>query len=721
MNKTVKVIPPLGGRTIAYLRSLGLCDGLSALQVRELGGEGVWTRWLTLGCPFDDKLTVEGIFATYRSLRRKLRCWNLPHPDLMIKKAAAHLDPAHSTKEAFKILLGHCSWDEYQTIRVAQGLPPRKMITAAAPSPAQSILSAFPAAYHKQVSDLLEEVQRNGGQLPSDHHVARVENLPVALRLLGACSLVRFATEGAKVASSQTMLTALESVAFRSRSFPRRTPCRLLEDLQREQAPTGSVSWARVARGYMLAISSTRSWTATIFSGRAAHLQRGLPGCNLNHRVFIAAKTALAEREVEVKAERTEAVVTRIDNSSVIETAVNNRLYVTETIYTAVHAGIGKWLAGDQLLAWHVEAQVPVLRPDGSIVEGAEQIVSFRLESRSQVLRRAASKKRDMRRIHLMEQAVLEERRPPWTNSAFPEDVMVIYDGVKAVGGGSSVEPFFVEWYRWAIFEGLQEHPPLIAEVRKEFLEQAKFNLHWAPIDGFFAHPVEIRPIAKAARGEDPDDGEVIIPIYSLYHGMLLATLVHFLTEDTGGRSGELLQLRLRAECIGSRTIGGEKHYFVRLKPKDSEILKEYSIDEFTTLATLKKCALFSAQRWFSHLQIEPGTIRLPSRPVSISARSKELPHAEYIFQNHARTLKHAELNFLPNVLKWMVSHGNVHDERYGAETTMSLAGISRRIRAKRLHHVESSNSPERYDCSGAITAVPSAQAFGRRQRQRGQ
>lgn len=692
-------------KSARWLHTTGLFGRATPTELRRRTRGELWKSWIEAGCLVPEGCSSTEGFAVCHRLRKLLAAANAPHPTVMLKRAAAELNTARATRQNVRRLLGQITTAEIAAIQQEQGLTPQKAIRARRSGTLDELICVLPAAQTAHLLSVFQKAAARGTPI-QELHIGRVLNLRMELQRSAALVLLDCSWKGKSPATFQSYLNAIEKVDDLLLSMPR---MRLLKLLTHINSHTGSFEPKTLVnlRTFLVAIGSTRRFVIEHFGGLAASLLSCLCDPALFDEIMEAAREVIADRDEERGLAREEQVLFDLHNSDRMDRLVEQRQAFVELAFTRYVELLKQADGGIPAGGLSLLVRTPVFDADGNPVDAAEQIVRFRVDTPGNVARRAAARNRPgpMRYSMAAEITRLEAIHPS-PHSKLREDLMVIYDGVEPVEpGGPTVEPFFIDLYRWGVLEGDTHHPPVVQACREQLLDEAEIKRQWQAIPGLLCLPRSLRWVARAARGADPRVGEVVVPLVALHHGLLLGAACHSVVRDACPRTFEILQIQLGPQFIGEELPGKKDRYPIMMRPKQHQVQRSYLV-KGATLKLIARSVNLANRRW--NPELLGKSHRLPVRPAGLRG-SKPLPDGQYVFTSATRTLNKYELASLRHFILWNVTNSKIHDGRFKLATKFGFAGAAEPLKTKLLKQRRGSKQSRRYDRSDRLRATAGA------------
>lgn len=699
-------------RAAAWLRKAGL---FSVNRTKDLMGRtrgDLWNCWIERGCPLGGDSTRLQQLAVYRRLKAMLAGTKAPHPSAMLKLAAVELGDTPATRSSINPLLGVASKEDIATVCRMQGLKPRKPPRPSRSGTVEELIAVLPLKRQVAFRKTFAEAARRGAVI-SARHIGRVLNLSRELQPLGAMMLLDWSWQGKAPATAQAYLHALEGVddlwAKSKATRIDRFLCAL--NRSREELDEGT----KVAtRNFAIALGSARTFTVERFGSAAAvRLFLELPDPGDLRELAAQAALVIDARNDRKGLEREDQVLFDFEQNDDADLRVKQRQALVEAIYEGYRDALKRMGTKPPKGGFLFFVRTPVFDESGASIQGAEQYVHFRIESAAAVARRAIAKNREGSTKHRSATVAQLGARSRRRAALLREDLLVLYDGVTPdKEGGPTVEPFFVELYRWGVLEGGTRHPPYVQACRALLIDNAALKGAWNSVRDLLALPEHLRWIQKMSRGDNPDEGEVILPVVALHHGTLLGTLAHSIARQACPRSYELLQVQLGPVFIKKKLFDASR-FNLWMRPKWQNVLQPYEVNK-EVLALISKIVKLVVARW--RPELDGKTLRLPVWPARLS-QNKPLPDGEYVFTNSAGMLHRDEFQLLRHFVLWQVSTNKIQDERFILTSKFGRAGVPERMQAKLLKHSPSSKQTRHYNRAPGLQARSDAKDFANGQR----
>lgn len=666
---------------------------------------------------------IEGLadFEIRRRIRVILKLSAYPQSDRALRRYLK-LFGADAVKEArvTSVFGRHCSKDAFARLKVMAGIDKKASVPAMSATP-EDVIGILPEGTRQRIRDHLAR-KRHPPIPPIDPALAsRVMRLPDGpIRLMAAMALID-ATANRRVRASRSDLVKqaerwsdlLEGIIPGDARASRRAMRAYFDGVGTRASPLTRL----IACNDWFRMMNNSIGCARLTLGADAHLVTDLlPALRAPGETF---RKILKEAEAMLlnkkPAERAPTVAGVIANLMTIQAAVENRVYQLEAILGKCMEALPKAAALlDRGLHAGFEWHGPVIRADGTLGAG-RQVVSFSFKRESQLLTEAHECD--------PEDANLRSRLPRRSDdvtrfnglSHKPETwdkIHVVYEGTVGAEGVEAVEPFFVDFFRWGVFETERLMSGLVRDNRLRLVGRMGLPQRYYPPPGFVSHGQSARAVALYGRGRDPLDpgANIIIPFVPLYHAMAYARIMLRYGIRWGARLGEILQLHVG--CSRKHRVKGIWKPYLELKPKGWQIMGKFGIDVGTATAIIQIRA-FTCARWYGWRPDAAGRPGLPVVPYGDSRRD-DLPAAAYIFQAQGKALNPKALTMFARILLHGVVDLKSHDGRYVFATALGLDGTGYEQLGVLLHHSPRSAMPERYDLSTLIRSEEAAERFNR-------
>ena len=264
---------------------------------------------------------------------------------------------------------------------------------------------------------------------------------------------------------------------------------------------------------------------------------------------------------------------------------------------------------------------------------------------------------------------------------------------------GNGYEPFWLDIYRLNAFDRDPFDDARAVEQRRVFLKRHGIVDKSRAICGLIQREKSARSIATHALKLDM----VLVPLEALYHGLLFAHLVVTYGVRFGARLGEIMQLRLEADCFSKVYHAGAWRPAIFLKHKGMDRNAPFGTNA-EIRALVLACRKLGNARWYPGLLSDRGAPDIPSVPYGHSDRT-DLPEARYVLAAQGSAADHELLNLLVRVLLIDVVDTTSHTGRYIFASVLGQQGVGYEQIGHLLHHSPRSRMPENYDLSGAVAA----------------
>jgi hypothetical protein len=703
----------LGRSTLRRLRALRLLEGPTAGWPQNLTRLQVWQTWVAKGALLPG-LSAAAALREYRFIKRVLACSNEPPPTPMVKLAAELNGDHELTLIGVQPHLGRVRHADLVTAALDLGLRVSGSRADKKQASMEDVYAVFPDATSALVSARVQEAVRDGAKLPSSNYLGRAMALPPALRLVAIGEMLRLSTSKRVTASIGSTLRALETMARLGLSAGGLDDLSLLNKFAEEETSISpNDARQRVIQRYGIALRGSRDWISNVSRGTAEAILSQMPDLELARTIFVKANQRVRERANESPGERHELVAETFLNSAMIKRAVENRMEQVRAIHSAylkaLKEGLPSLAAG---VSVPFRVAGPAVFPDGQLGRG-EQLLHFRLMRADVAVKEG---------VH--EGGTVHEQQLTlnWLNEILDKTdeenlpILVVFDGVQPKGQGDAQEPFFIDFYRWSVFDPRCSLSTQAVSKRAELLKRNGLPFNATMNSGLLKPERFEKQFARNALTKNPFAGLIIIPLDALFHAMLYGELSFYFSRDTGGRALELQQIRLNDRAILVESRDGTDVTILRLRPKGVGPLRDFIVEE-DTAKLIPECAAFTATRWFGH--VEGQRLKLPERELLSATGSRPLPPAQYLFQSATRGLMTDEITMALHALLWDLSSVTLHDRRYVKATAEGDAKTPDRLAKRKLNHSPSSTEFSKYNRSPHIRAAEVARGFAEKEARR--
>lgn len=698
---------PVLPKTATWLCRTGIFGNARPGDLMAKPRSQLWTDLFGGAWPFPEDMPPSAVFALYRRLKINLVGADHPHVSSILELIASDLGrKKRGAKIEIERRIGRSTREERDRIHRLQGLEPENPTRPMREGTIDDLVSVLPEHLRAVVKCNLIKAGQRGRELKG-YHIGRVMGLQIALQPIGVMVLLDASWQNKALTTIQKYLGALEFIDDRLREAGDLRLHRLLARLNREVdelSPTQRV----LIRSYALAMSSARRFVRQRFSGSAAFwLARPLSDPRSLIAVSEAAVEVIAQRNDDSELERVDQVLFELEQSRRMDRLVEERQRTIEIIFNAYVEALASAPA-DVDAESSFEALIPVIDEAGGSSSGAEQYIRFKIKQPARILADVATYDPEYAAHYRLEKHCRRlAASGPALAGELREDLLCVYVGLRpALPGGPTSEPFFIDIYRWGILEGRAKHSPFIEEVRQLTIEAAGLEKNLLPPVDIFSPPRSLAWIAAHARGSDPREGRVAVPIVALHHGMILSALSHTIARANCPRIGELMQVQLGKDYVKGRILGTDR-YRLMMRPKASRVLKTYHVPA-AALGLIRKSVKLAVRRWFPHLAGEQ--LLLPLRQ-HMHISLNDLPAGQYVFSNCTRCLRQDEVQLIRHIGLWRLTSSTMHVPRHVLATKFGLAGSRETLTARALQQRRGSRQPRRYDHSAELLAASATHA----------
>jgi hypothetical protein len=672
------------------------------------------------GVPPDDTF-----FTTYRRARSLLFANSIAHPEVAIRAYFSFVGKDAVRFESMLALLGSekVIIEARARLDVMVGKVAMKF-TRSMRGDLDDLFEILPDWARERFRVHLSQVRHPPTKIPLPEQIGRLCALPEGrIRLRGALCLISHAADGFSLAWQRQGVRQ----HVRHHDIMDDKSAGSADDVTRGLDLYGSSVLlpldmpeprAKVALAWEQSDATARKLALLVLGGEAERITAMLPAL---HKDASKYRDCMAERlrdfGQERRGKRLETVASIVPALPLILSAIENRIAQLEGLLTA--------LADQMPTARERMAQGlrvgfdwtgPVVRADGSLAT-TDQTIHFELFTEGELL--IAAHDRGYRREHV-------QRRMPKDFAAGWEygdrhvagrwrKIHLVYRSTEpADAGGESVEPFWVDLFRWDVLDWSDRLSEKVKAERRRRIKRFGLGDYQSPKRGLLVATEDDREIALYARGEDPegDESRLVIPLVEFYHAMSFARVAATYGIRWGARIGEILQIRLGPDCFRMHAVDGVMQPYLSLRPKGWSTNGKFGLDG-ATAGAMKSAKLFTNSRFCPGLVDEKGELTLPS--VAFCQHDRCLPPARHLFQHDGVMVSERNLTIFCNVLLVGVVDMNSHDGRYTFATALGLEGASYEAIGFLLHHSPDSRMPMQYDMSAAIAASDAAERFNAR------